>query len=127
MGYAPFAPKPKTPPLPKKDKPAKNAICHQCGKVGHWKRNCPVYFVELMKKKKLSQGASTSGLRGSKKLKSGALSLYVGDDHCATNAKFFESKLLDLKASRSVEDLELIQEEDTNPSVDTSLNHEEDD
>nr|GFB38117.1 hypothetical protein [Tanacetum cinerariifolium] len=26
-----------------------------------------------------------------------------------------------------VEDLELIQEEDTNPSVDTSLNHEEDD
>nr|GFD41039.1 hypothetical protein [Tanacetum cinerariifolium] len=27
----------------------------------------------------------------------------------------------------SVEDLELIQEEDTNPSVDTSLDHEEDD
>ncbi|GJR13639.1 retrotransposon protein, putative, ty1-copia subclass [Tanacetum coccineum] len=40
---------------------------------------------------------------------------------------FFESKLLDLKASGSVEDLEEIQEEDTNPSVDTSLNHEEDD
>ncbi|GKB82325.1 hypothetical protein Tco_0949220, partial [Tanacetum coccineum] len=35
--------------------------------------------------------------------------------------------LLDLKASRSVEDLELIQEEDTNPSVETSSNHEEDD
>ncbi|GJV72119.1 retrotransposon protein, putative, ty1-copia subclass [Tanacetum coccineum] len=35
--------------------------------------------------------------------------------------------LLDLKASGSVEDLEEIQEEDTNPSVDTSLNHEEDD
>nr|GEW69141.1 retrotransposon protein, putative, Ty1-copia subclass [Tanacetum cinerariifolium] len=32
-----------------------------------------------------------------------------------------------LKASGGVEDLELIQEEDTNPSVDTSLNHEEDD
>nr|GFC18998.1 hypothetical protein [Tanacetum cinerariifolium] len=45
----------------------------------------------------------------------------------ARNVKFFESKLLDLKASGSVEDLELIQEEDTNPSVDTSLNHEEDD
>ncbi|GJU08559.1 retrotransposon protein, putative, ty1-copia subclass [Tanacetum coccineum] len=45
----------------------------------------------------------------------------------ARNAEFFESKLLDLKASGSVEDLELIQEEDTNPSVDTSLNHEEDD
>ncbi|GJW36956.1 retrotransposon protein, putative, ty1-copia subclass [Tanacetum coccineum] len=36
-------------------------------------------------------------------------------------------KVWDLKASGSVEDLELIQEEDTNPSVDTSLNHEEDD
>nr|GEV93652.1 retrotransposon protein, putative, Ty1-copia subclass [Tanacetum cinerariifolium] len=45
----------------------------------------------------------------------------------AQNAEFFESKLLDLKASGSVEDLELIQEEDTNPSVDTSLNHEDDD
>ncbi|GJV83657.1 retrotransposon protein, putative, ty1-copia subclass [Tanacetum coccineum] len=57
MGYAPnnvpFAPKPKTPPPPKKDNPAKDAICHQCGE----------------------------GLRGSKKLKPGALSLYVGDGH----------------------------------------------
>nr|GEY96959.1 retrotransposon protein, putative, Ty1-copia subclass [Tanacetum cinerariifolium] len=44
----------------------------------------------------------------------------------ARNAEFFESKLLDLKASGSVEDLELIQEEDTNPSVDTGLDHEED-
>nr|GEU98227.1 hypothetical protein [Tanacetum cinerariifolium] len=45
----------------------------------------------------------------------------------AQNAEFFESKFLDLKASGSVEDLELIQKEDTNPSVDTSLNHKEDD
>nr|GFB63306.1 hypothetical protein [Tanacetum cinerariifolium] len=45
----------------------------------------------------------------------------------AQNAEFFESKLLDLKASESVEDLELIQEKDTNPFVDTSLDHEEDD
>nr|GFB19179.1 retrotransposon protein, putative, Ty1-copia subclass [Tanacetum cinerariifolium] len=43
------------------------------------------------------------------------------------NAEFFESKLLDLKASGSVEDFELIQKEDTNPSVDISLNHEEGD
>ncbi|GJV25941.1 zinc finger, CCHC-type containing protein [Tanacetum coccineum] len=117
MGYAhnnvPFAPKPKTPPPPKKDNPAKDAICHQCGEVGHWRRNCPVYLAELMKKKKLSQGASTSGiftielysfpnkswiydtgcgihicittqgLRGSKKLKPGALSLYVGNGNRA--------------------------------------------
>nr|GEV30340.1 hypothetical protein [Tanacetum cinerariifolium] len=45
----------------------------------------------------------------------------------AWNSKFFGSKLLDLLASGSVKDLELIQKEDTNPSVDTSLNHEEDD
>ncbi|GJZ48447.1 zinc finger, CCHC-type containing protein [Tanacetum coccineum] len=55
-----FAPKPKNPPTPKKDNPAKDAICHQCGEVGHWRRNCLVYLAELLKKKKLSQGASTS-------------------------------------------------------------------
>ncbi|GJW99619.1 retrovirus-related pol polyprotein from transposon TNT 1-94 [Tanacetum coccineum] len=52
MGYAPnnapFSPKPKTPPPPKKDNPAKD-----------------------------------TGLRGSKKLKPGALSLYVAMDHRA--------------------------------------------
>nr|GEY37870.1 hypothetical protein [Tanacetum cinerariifolium] len=39
MGYAPnnvpFAPKPKTPPPPKKDNLTKDAICHQCGEVRH--------------------------------------------------------------------------------------------
>nr|GEX76667.1 zinc finger, CCHC-type [Tanacetum cinerariifolium] len=43
------------------------------------------------------------------------------------NVEFFENDLIDLKASGSVEDLELIQEEDTNPSLDTSLDHEEGD
>nr|GEV90059.1 hypothetical protein [Tanacetum cinerariifolium] len=85
MGYAhvhalSYALKPKNPPPPKKDNPAQDAICHQCGEEGHWRRNCPVYLVELLKKKKLSQGASTSG---SRKLKQGALSLYVGDSHRA--------------------------------------------
>ncbi|GKC58747.1 zinc finger, CCHC-type containing protein [Tanacetum coccineum] len=69
MGYAPvpappFAPKPRNPPTPKKDNLAKDTICHQCGKVGHWRRNCLVYLAKLMKKKKLSQGASTSGSQG---------------------------------------------------------------
>nr|GEY13996.1 hypothetical protein [Tanacetum cinerariifolium] len=126
MGYAPvqappFAPKPKNPQTPKKDNPAKDAICHQCGEVGHWRRNCPVYLAELMKKKKLSQRASTSriftielysfpstswvydtgcgthictttqGLRGSRKLKPGALSLYVGDGHRAAIEAIGES------------------------------------
>nr|GFB58469.1 hypothetical protein [Tanacetum cinerariifolium] len=35
--------------------------------------------------------------------------------------------LIDQEASGSLEDLEFIQEEDTHPSLDTSLNHEEDD
>ncbi|GJR01646.1 retrotransposon protein, putative, ty1-copia subclass [Tanacetum coccineum] len=108
-----YTPKPKIPPPSKKDNPTKDAICHQCGDVGHWKRNCPQYLAELLKNKKLSQGASTSGiftielytfpnntwvydtgcgthicittqeLRGSSKLKPGALSLYVGDGHRA--------------------------------------------
>nr|GEX89723.1 zinc finger, CCHC-type [Tanacetum cinerariifolium] len=152
MGYALnnalFTPKAKTPSPPKKDNHAKDTICHKC-------------------------------LRESKKLKPGALSLYVGDGHrvaieaigtyhlelpsglvivlnnfhyassitrgypketigysfyspsdnkvfVALNAELFELKLLDLKASGSVEDLEVIQEEDINPSIDTSLNHEED-
>ncbi|GKE83517.1 retrotransposon protein, putative, ty1-copia subclass [Tanacetum coccineum] len=45
----------------------------------------------------------------------------------ARNADFFESNLVDQEASGSLEDLKFIQEEDTNPSLDTSLNHEEDD
>ncbi|GJZ56785.1 retrotransposon protein, putative, ty1-copia subclass [Tanacetum coccineum] len=49
----PFAPKPKNPPTPKKNNLTKDAICHQCGE----------------------------GLRGTRKLKPGALSLYVGDGH----------------------------------------------
>ncbi|GJR79267.1 retrotransposon protein, putative, ty1-copia subclass [Tanacetum coccineum] len=104
-----YAPKPKIPPPPKKDNPAKDAICHHCGEVGHWRRNCPIYLTELLKKKNLAQGASTSGnftielysfpttswvydtgygthicnttqgLRGSKKLNPGALSLCMGN------------------------------------------------
>ncbi|GJU69793.1 zinc finger, CCHC-type containing protein [Tanacetum coccineum] len=104
-----YAPKPKNPPSPKKDNPAKDAICHHCGEVGHWRRNCPTYLTELLKKKHLAQGASTSGmftielysfpstswvydtgcstyicnttqgLWGSKKLNPGALSLYMGN------------------------------------------------
>ncbi|GJW67450.1 zinc finger, CCHC-type containing protein [Tanacetum coccineum] len=197
MGYAPvqappFAPKSKNPPTPKKDNPTKDAICHQCGEAGHWRRNCPIYLSELMKKKKLSQGARTSGiftielhsfsstswvydtgcgthicittqgLRGSRKLKPRALSLYVGDGHRTTvnaigdfhlclprypketmgysfyyppenkifvarNAEFFENDVIDHEASGRLKDLEIIQEEDTHPSLDTSLDHEEDD
>nr|GFB53815.1 hypothetical protein [Tanacetum cinerariifolium] len=45
----------------------------------------------------------------------------------ARNAKFLDNSFINQEASGSQEDLEIIQEEDTHPSIDTSLNHEEDD
>nr|GFB16033.1 retrotransposon protein, putative, Ty1-copia subclass [Tanacetum cinerariifolium] len=45
----------------------------------------------------------------------------------ARNAEFLENSLITQEASVSLEDLEIIQEEDMYPSIDTSLNHEDDD
>ncbi|GKA51813.1 retrotransposon protein, putative, ty1-copia subclass, partial [Tanacetum coccineum] len=45
----------------------------------------------------------------------------------AQNTKFLKNSLINQEASGSLEDLEIIQEEDTHPSIDTSLNHEDDD
>ncbi|GKC65340.1 retrotransposon protein, putative, ty1-copia subclass [Tanacetum coccineum] len=55
--------KPKKPQPYKKERTAKDGQCHHCKEEGHWKRNCPVYLAELMKKKKKTGGqnvASTS-------------------------------------------------------------------
>nr|GEU83310.1 hypothetical protein [Tanacetum cinerariifolium] len=45
----------------------------------------------------------------------------------ARNAEFLDNSLITQEASESLEDLEIIQEEDTHPFIDTSLNHKEDD
>ncbi|GJY01378.1 retrotransposon protein, putative, ty1-copia subclass [Tanacetum coccineum] len=45
----------------------------------------------------------------------------------ARNAEFLENSLIAQEASGSLEDLEIIQEEDMHPCLDTSLNHEVDD
>nr|GEX16835.1 hypothetical protein [Tanacetum cinerariifolium] len=105
-----YTPKPKISPPPKREDPAKDSICRECGETGHWKRNCPQYLAELPKKKKsAASGAGGSGifvielntilnrswiydtgygthicnttqsLRASKKLKLGALRLYMGN------------------------------------------------
>nr|GEY76070.1 hypothetical protein [Tanacetum cinerariifolium] len=107
-----YAPKPKIPPPPKREDPAKDSTCHKCGETGHWKRNCPLYLAELLKNTTLGAGGSgifvlelntilnrswindigcgthicntTQGLRASRKLKPGALSLYVGNGQCET-------------------------------------------
>ncbi|GKE63956.1 retrotransposon protein, putative, ty1-copia subclass [Tanacetum coccineum] len=45
----------------------------------------------------------------------------------AQNTEFLENSLITQEASRSLEDLEIIQVEDMHPSVNTSLHHDEDD
>ncbi|GJT06595.1 hypothetical protein Tco_0841057 [Tanacetum coccineum] len=45
----------------------------------------------------------------------------------AWKAEFSENSLIAQEASRSLKDLEIIQEEGTNPSIDSSLHNEEDD
>ncbi|GJW60437.1 retrotransposon protein, putative, ty1-copia subclass [Tanacetum coccineum] len=64
-----YIPKPKNPKPTTMERPAKDDACHHCKEVGHWKRNCPVYLAELIKKKKQVGSASSSG----------ALYLYVGN------------------------------------------------
>nr|GEW28494.1 zinc finger, CCHC-type [Tanacetum cinerariifolium] len=80
QGKGKFVPKPKIPPPPKRENPVKDSIYHECEEIGHWKRNCPQYQAELMKKKKnTASGAGGSGSMASRKLKPGALRLYVGN------------------------------------------------
>ncbi|GKD38209.1 zinc finger, CCHC-type containing protein [Tanacetum coccineum] len=59
------------PPSTKKEHPAKDEECHHCQKLGHWRRNYPLYLVDLKKNK-----ANMSGT-------SGALDLYVGNGNRA--------------------------------------------
>ncbi|PWA38154.1 hypothetical protein CTI12_AA583780 [Artemisia annua] len=55
-----YAHKPKIPPPAKKEHPTKDTVCHHCGVVGHWRRNCAAYLEGLRKNK--ASGASTSGV-----------------------------------------------------------------
>ncbi|GJW77516.1 retrotransposon protein, putative, ty1-copia subclass [Tanacetum coccineum] len=56
-----YIPTPKNPKPSAKEHPAKDDACHHCKEVGHWKRNCPMYLAELLKKKKQVGSASSSG------------------------------------------------------------------
>nr|GEW74194.1 hypothetical protein [Tanacetum cinerariifolium] len=46
--------------LKAKEHPTTDDTCHHCKEVGHWKRNCHVYLVELLKKKKQVGSVSSS-------------------------------------------------------------------
>nr|GEW78166.1 hypothetical protein [Tanacetum cinerariifolium] len=102
-----YIPKPKNLKPSAKEHPKKNDACHHYKEVGHWKVNYLVYLAELIKKKKQVGTPSSSsilelfsfpknswvfntgcgthicntkqGLKGAKKLKQGALYLYVGN------------------------------------------------
>ena len=52
--------KPRSKPNPKEPKPPKEGECYHCKKIGHWKRNCPLYVEELKKNK--GSVPSTSGI-----------------------------------------------------------------
>ncbi|XP_074590045.1 BRAP2 RING ZnF UBP domain-containing protein 2-like [Curcuma longa] len=43
----------------KKEELTPKGLCHHCGKVGHWRRNCKIYLESM--KKKASDAPSTSG------------------------------------------------------------------
>nr|GFA80221.1 retrotransposon protein, putative, Ty1-copia subclass [Tanacetum cinerariifolium] len=47
-----YIPNPKNPKPSVKEHPTKNDASHHCKEVVHWKKNCPAYFTELIKKKK---------------------------------------------------------------------------
>ncbi|GJU61508.1 hypothetical protein Tco_1243343 [Tanacetum coccineum] len=47
-----YIPKPKNPKTTAMERPAKDDTCHHYKEVGHCKRNCLAYLVELIKKKK---------------------------------------------------------------------------
>ncbi|GJW69193.1 hypothetical protein Tco_0123617 [Tanacetum coccineum] len=93
----------------------------------HWRRNCPTYLTELLKKKQYGSKSYTSDLL------SGVVEPLVGLGMLSSLEvvilidQVTSHKIQKSIASGSLEDLEIIQEEDTNPSLDTSLNYEEDD
>ncbi|GKB46962.1 retrotransposon protein, putative, ty1-copia subclass [Tanacetum coccineum] len=72
----------------------KDGQCHHCKEEGHWKRNCPLYLAELMKKKKTG-----------------------GQNVASTSSDFLEKDfILQKESGRNVE----LDDEDILPSENTS-------
>nr|GEZ08096.1 hypothetical protein [Tanacetum cinerariifolium] len=78
-----YIPKPKNLKPTAKEHPAKDDTCQHYKEVGHWKRNCPIYLAELLKKRSKLALLVLQGLRGARNLEQGALYLYVGNGVCA--------------------------------------------
>ncbi|GJS03276.1 retrotransposon protein, putative, ty1-copia subclass [Tanacetum coccineum] len=59
-----YIPKPKKLKPYAKEHPTKDDACHHCKEVGNYKRNCPAYLAELIKKKKQVGTANSSDREG---------------------------------------------------------------
>ncbi|GJT52862.1 retrotransposon protein, putative, ty1-copia subclass, partial [Tanacetum coccineum] len=97
-----YIPKPKNPKPSAKEHPAKDDTCHHCKEVGHWKRNCPVYLAELLKKKKQVGSASSSGIFTIELFafpnKSWVYDTGCGTHICITKQRFREARKLKQRA-----------------------------
>ncbi|GKB17152.1 hypothetical protein Tco_0851075 [Tanacetum coccineum] len=137
------------PPPPEGRIPQRDSICHECGEDWSLDRNCHAVLSRVAKEEKKKQPLELVVVQVSC-YRTHTFSLidpWIYDTGCgypkgyngysfyyppenkvlfARNAKFLENSLITQEASGSLEDLEIIQKEDTHPSIDTSLNHEED-
>ncbi|GJV48192.1 retrotransposon protein, putative, ty1-copia subclass [Tanacetum coccineum] len=137
-----YIPKPKNPKPYAKEHPTKDDACHHYKEVGHWKSNCPVYLVELIKKKK-QVGTTNLGCEALvkrdtlDKLQQRSIKcIFIGYPMetigyyfyflpenkivVARYAEFLEKNLISQKVSRRAEELKEIQDKDTSPSENTS-------
>ncbi|KAL8104297.1 hypothetical protein AgCh_028499 [Apium graveolens] len=96
----------KKPVPPKAEDPMSKVVCFHCNKVGHWKRNCKVYLVELKKKKGSETTASDSGMFMIEvNMSLSQISTWVLDTACGSH--IFNS-LQGLRRSRTLEEEEVI-------------------
>nr|GEZ04052.1 zinc finger, CCHC-type [Tanacetum cinerariifolium] len=109
-----YASKPKIPLPPKMENPSKNSICHECGEIGHWKRNCPQYLAELMKKKK-NAASGAGGLASGRARLTCCLSTRRGDN-LITKFHIICYWLEELSIFLSGETLKMISSHCVNPS-----------
>nr|GEV61284.1 hypothetical protein [Tanacetum cinerariifolium] len=142
--------KPKNPKPYTKEHPAKDDACHHRKEVSHWKRNYPVYLVELLNKNKqvgsvnyaLESTTHILNMVPTKKVDKTPYELWYGKVPnlsylketmgyyfyfppknkivVVRYAEFFEKNLITQEVNGRAIDLEEIQNEDTSPSKITS-------
>nr|GEW71987.1 hypothetical protein [Tanacetum cinerariifolium] len=91
-----YIPKPKNPKLAAKEHIAKDDTCYHCKEVGHWRRNCPVYLAELLKKKQVGIACSSKNCHYAPSITRGIVAVHRlvenGFVQCFTNFGISVSK-----------------------------------